>query len=75
MEAGGRLASAHEITQPLSLLHDQPGDHPLGGDALHPLLLSLRNVEDLLLERGIEISHETVRFWWNRFGPMFSAET
>ena len=35
---------------------------------------SLRNVEDLLNERGIEISHETVRFWWNRFGPMFAAE-
>jgi putative transposase len=33
--------------------------------------LSLRNVEDLLHERGIEISHETVRFWWQRFGPMF----
>ena len=31
--------------------------------------LSLRNVEDLLAERGIDISHETVRFWWNRFGP------
>jgi putative transposase len=37
-------------------------------------LLSLRNVEDLLHERGIDISHETVRFWWNRFGPMFAAE-
>jgi putative transposase len=36
--------------------------------------LSLRNVEDLLHERGIEISHETVRYWWNRFGPMFTAE-
>lgn len=36
--------------------------------------LSLRNVEDLLNERGIDISHETVRFWWNRFGPMFAAE-
>ncbi len=36
--------------------------------------LSLRNIEDLLHERGIEISHETVRFWWNRFGPMFAAE-
>src|SRR6476659_1539784 len=36
--------------------------------------LSLRNVEDLLAERGIEISHETVRFWWNRFGPIFAAE-
>ena len=36
--------------------------------------LSLRNVEDLLHERGIEISHETVRFLSNRFGPIFAAE-
>ncbi len=36
--------------------------------------LSLRNVEDLLHERGIDINHETVRFWWNRFGPLFAAE-
>ena len=36
--------------------------------------LSLRNVEDLLHERGIDVSHETVRFWWNRFGPTFAAE-
>jgi putative transposase len=36
--------------------------------------LSLRNVEDLLNERGIDISYETVRFWWNRFGPLFAAE-
>src|SRR5215471_19523495 len=36
--------------------------------------LSLRNVEDLLAERRIDISYETVRFWWNRFGPMFAAE-
>ena len=36
--------------------------------------LSLRNVEDLLHERGIDVSYETVRMWWNRFGPMFAAE-
>ena len=36
--------------------------------------LSLRNVEDLLAERGIDICHETVRQWWNRFGPMFAAQ-
>ena len=35
---------------------------------------SLRNVEDLHHERGIDVSHETIRFWWNRFGPMFAAE-
>ncbi len=35
--------------------------------------LSLRQVEDLRHERGIDISHETARAWWNRFGPMFVA--
>jgi putative transposase len=38
----------------------------------YPLWLS--NVEDLLFERGIDISHETVRKCWNRFGPMFASE-
>ena len=36
--------------------------------------LSLRNVEDLLFERGIDLCHETVRLWWARFGPMFAAD-
>ena len=36
--------------------------------------LSLRQVEDILFERGIDISHETVRYWWNRFGPLFAAQ-
>ena len=36
--------------------------------------LSLRQVEDILFERGIDICHETVRLWWNRVGPMFAAE-
>ena len=36
--------------------------------------LSLRNVEDLLHERGIDVSYENVRAWWNRFGPLFAAE-
>ena len=36
--------------------------------------LSLRQVEDILLERGIDICHETVRYWWNRFAPVFAGE-
>jgi hypothetical protein len=36
----------------------------------HPL----RNVEDLLTERGIDIRYETVPYWRNRFGPMFAAD-
>ena len=38
------------------------------------LPLSLRNVEDLLFERGIDICHETVRLWWKRLGPVFAGE-
>ena len=38
----------------------------------HPL--SSRQVEDVLFDCGIDISYETVRFWWNRFGPMFADE-
>jgi putative transposase len=30
-------------------------------------------VEDLLFERGIDICHETVRMWWNRFAPMLDS--
>ncbi len=33
--------------------------------------LSLRNVEDLLHERGIDITHETVLVWRGRFGQVF----
>ena len=30
--------------------------------------LSLRQVEDILYERGIDISHEAIRYWWNLWG-------
>ena len=36
--------------------------------------LSLRSVEDLLFERGIEICHETTRQWWNWLGPLFASD-
>lgn len=36
--------------------------------------LSLRNVEDLLHERGIDICHETVRHWVDRFGTLRSLQ-
>lgn len=36
--------------------------------------LSLRNVDDILFERGIDLCHETVRLCWNRFGPMSAAD-
>ena len=36
--------------------------------------LSLRNVEDLLHERGVDICHESVRLWVDRFGPTFAGK-
>lgn len=35
--------------------------------------MSLRGVEDLLAERGIDVSYETVRCWANKFGPAIAA--
>jgi hypothetical protein len=66
------LASAHDQSVPI--FQQLARDHPSGREDVRAYPLSLRNVEDLLAERGIDISHETVRFWWNRFGPMFAAE-
>jgi putative transposase len=36
--------------------------------------LSFRDVEDLLAERGIVVSYETVRRWVNHFGPKIAAD-
>jgi transposase-like protein len=36
--------------------------------------LSFRDVEDLLAERGIMVSYETVRRWVNHFGPKIAAD-
>ena len=38
----------------------------------HRFALGLRDVEDLLAERGIEVSHETNRQWCATFGPQFA---
>jgi len=36
--------------------------------------LSLRHVEDLLAERGIGLSYESIRRWVNHFGPLVAAD-
>jgi putative transposase len=41
--------------------------------AYHRFALSLRDVEDLLAERGITVSYETIRVWCRRFGPQIAA--
>jgi putative transposase len=34
--------------------------------------ISCRNVEDLLAERGVEVSYESIRLWCNKFGPAYA---
>jgi putative transposase len=36
--------------------------------------LSYRDVEDLLAERGLDVSYESVRRWVLKFGPLFARE-
>jgi putative transposase len=40
----------------------------------HRFCLSLRDIEDLLAERGIEVSYESIRKWCNRFGPDYARK-
>ncbi|WP_312736568.1 IS6 family transposase [Brevundimonas sp.] len=35
--------------------------------------LSIRDVEELMAERGIEVSRETIRCWIIKFGPLIAA--
>jgi putative transposase len=34
--------------------------------------LSHRDIEDLLARRGILVTHESIRFWCNKFGPHYA---
>ena len=62
------------MINPLRYFKTSPGIIRLAVMMYVRVPLSLRQVEDLLHERGIYISYKTVRAWWNRFGPMFAAE-
>jgi putative transposase len=63
-----------KVSNPFCCFHSSPEVIRLVVMMYVRVALSLRNVEGLLFEQGIGISHETVRFWWNRFGPMFAAD-
>ena len=74
------VAGGHEpqipcpAAEPISPVQLLVRADPSGGYDVYPLPAPLGNVEDLLAERGIDLCHGTVRFWWNRFGPMFESE-
>ena len=38
----------------------------------HRFNLSHRDIEDFLSHRGIEVSYEATRLWWNKFGPKYA---
>ena len=41
--------------------------------ALLPIQPSLRDVEELLAERGVTVTYETIRAWCAKFGPSYAA--
>jgi putative transposase len=36
--------------------------------------LSLRDIEELLFERGVTVTHESIRRWTDKFGPCFARQ-
>ena len=38
----------------------------------HRFNLSHRDIEDLLAEKGISVSYESIRLWCNKFGPHYT---
>jgi putative transposase len=69
---GYSLALLDDRTLPISLLH--PPEIIRFAVVMHVQFSpSLRNVEDLRHERGIDVSHETLGFWWNRLRLTFAA--
>ena len=71
---GGFVASSDAKRSPFRYFKTSPEIIRLAVTMYVRFPLSFRNVEDLLHERGIEISHETVWLWWNRFDLMFALE-
>ena len=71
---GRRMPCTRKIASPFRYFNSSPDVIRLVVMMYVRFPLSLRNVEDLLFERGIDICHETVRLWWNRFGPLFAAD-
>ena len=61
---------ASATSNPFRYFKSSPETIPLAVLMYVKYPLSLRNVEDFFAERGIDISHETVRFWWNRFASI-----
>ena len=64
VEAGGRVYRVRECPR-IPLLQNEPRDHPLAVMLYVRFPLSLRNVEDLLHERGIVLCQSEVTYFWS----------
>jgi putative transposase len=65
--AGGQFVNSGGYRFPPEIIHQAIWLHLR-------FTLSLHDVEDLLAERGVAVSYETVRRWVNHFGPMIAAD-
>ncbi len=71
---GGRLAGSDEPNPHFPVFQDQPRNHPPGGHDVCPLPAFASECRRSAARAGIDFTHETVRFWWNRFGTIFAGE-
>ena len=67
-------ASSEQARQPVPLLQLLTRGDPPGGDDVRALSALPAQRGRPAVRGGIDICHETVRHWWNRFGPMFAAD-
>jgi hypothetical protein len=65
----------HEQARQLQAPSLSAPDHRPCGLVVLPFPLSLRLVEEMLLERGSVVSYETVRRWALKFGPAYTRGT
>ena len=74
LESDGKRSKPAGLHHPIRCVDSSPEVIRLAVMMTIRYPLSLRQIEDILFERGIDISHETVRVWWNCYGPMFAGE-
>jgi len=62
------------MTNPFRCFNSSPENIGLAVMMYLRFTLSLRQIKDLLFERGIDVGQKSVRFWQICFGPMFAVE-
>ena len=58
----------------IPILQDVARDYPFDGDDVCPVSAFAAAGQNFIYERGVNVSYETVRAWWNRPGPVAATE-